>query len=227
MKTGNVRFYQTLFVRKERWGLSWRGRLLLASFVLLTALLILLGLHPFLAVTHREDANVLVVEGWIHPFAIDAAVKEFRAGNYNRVYVTGGPPEGSGGYINDYNTEASVGADLLKSAGIPGGSVQMVPSHVWNRNRTYYSAIALRDWLHEHNVQLSSINVLTEGSHARRTWLLFQKALGKNVQVGIISVPNPDYNASHWWSYSEGVREVISEGIAYIYAKIFFWPPSA
>ena len=50
-----------------------------------------------------------------------------------------------------------------------------------------------------------SINVLTEDAHARRTWLLYQKAFGKNVTVGIIAVSNPDYNPKYWWPYSDGV----------------------
>ena len=65
---------------------------------------------------------------------------------------------------------------------------------------------------------------MTEDSHARRTRLLFQKALGNDVTGGIISIPNPDYDAKHRWRYSEGVREVIGEGIAYIYAKLLFYP---
>jgi hypothetical protein len=40
-------------------------------------------------------------------------------------------------------------------------------------------------------------------------------------------VPNPDYDAKHWWQYSEGVRDVLSEGVAYLYAKFFFWPGAA
>jgi uncharacterized SAM-binding protein YcdF (DUF218 family) len=95
-----------------------------------------------------------------------------------------------------------------------------------SRDRTYSSAIALRDWFREHNMSVHGINVVTEDVHARRTRLLFQEALGPGVEVGIISVPNPDYDASHWWRFSEGVREVMSEGIAYIYAKFFFWPAS-
>jgi hypothetical protein len=43
--------------------------------------------------------------------------------------------------------------------------------------------------------------------------------------VGIIAVANPDYNPTQWWRYSDGVREVIGESIAYIYAKFFFYPP--
>lgn len=213
-----------IFVRKERWGLSWRGRLAVGAVVLLVGWLVLVEIHPFLAVTHRENASNLVVEGWVHQYSIRAAVEEFRTGHYDHIFVTGGPVEGSGGYSNDSNTEASVGTHLLRAAGIPNTCLQMVPSHVWNRNRTYYSAVALRDWLTAHHIQVKSINVLTEEAHARRTWLLFQEAFGENVRVGIISVPNPDYDAAHWWRYSDGVRDVIAETIAYIYAKFFFWP---
>jgi DUF218 domain len=213
-----------MLVRKERWGLSWRGWLVAGSVVIAGGLLLLLGIHLFLAVTHRVDGNVLVVEGWVDPFVMRAAVKEFKTGHYARVFTTGGPVVGSGGYSNDYNTEASVGAGLLRAAGLPDQFIQMVPSHVWNRNRTYYSAVALRNWLQEHHLRVRSFNVLTEEDHARRTWLLFQEAFGKNVHVGVISIPNPDYNANRWWEYSDGVREVIGESISYVYAKFFFWP---
>jgi hypothetical protein len=54
--------------------------------------------------------------------------------------------------------------------------------------------------------------------------LLYEKAFGKNVVVGIISVPNPDYDVRHWWRYSDGVREVLSESVGYVYARLFFYP---
>jgi uncharacterized SAM-binding protein YcdF (DUF218 family) len=210
--------------RKERWGFSWRGRLILALLGFLTAVLILLNVQPFLAETRRVNANVLVVEGWIHEYAIRAAEKEFETARYERVFTTGGPVTGIGHYVNDYQTSASVGADLLKNAGVPSHFVQMVPSRVMDRDRTYGSAVALREWLHEHNMLVHSINVLTEDAHARRTRLLFEKALGKNVTVGIIAVPSPDYDARRWWRYSEGVKDVGSEAFAYIYARFFFHP---
>lgn len=213
-----------LVYRKERWSLSWRGRLILASVLLLIGALIFEGVYPFLAITHRVNANILVVEGWIHEYAIRAAVKEFQSNHYEHVFATGGPVVGSGGYINDFYTSASVGADLLRKNGLANGSVQEVPSRVMDRDRTYGSALALRNWFDDHNVPVRSVNVLTEDLHARRTRLLFEEAFGKNVTVGIIAVPNPDYDARRWWHYSDGVREVIGESIAYIYAKFFFWP---
>jgi DUF218 domain len=219
--------FRPLFIRKERLGLSWRGRLWLAAIVLLGGIFFLRGVHPFLAVTHREQAKVLVVEGWVSKYAIDGAIQEFKTGHYERVFTTGGPLEGMGASSSIYNTEAYQSAGLLKKAGMPADLVQSVPALFVGKDRTYNSAVAFRNWLQEHNLQGLSFNVLTEDAHARRTWLLFREAFGKSARIGIISVPNPDYDAKHWWRTSEGVREVIDESIAYTYAKFFFWPSSS
>jgi len=213
-----------ILTRKERWGCpgaaGWRPALL----VLLAGRVLLLNIYPFLAVTHRVDAHTLAAEGWVPDFAIQAAVVEFKAGSYERVYATGGPVSGLGHYVNDYNTSASVGAARLKAAGVPAEFVQMVPRRVTDRDRTYSSALALRDRFQDHHLSVQGINVVTVDVHARRTRLLFQEALGKDVTVGIIAVPNPDYDSAHWWRYSEGVRDVLGEVIAYVYAKFFFYP---
>ncbi len=213
-----------LFDRRERWSLSWRGRLILAFAVVLISVLVLRSVYPFLAVTHRVNAHVLVVEGWIHEYAIRAALKEFQTNQYQQVFTTGGPVVGTGGYINDFCTSASVGADLLRKNGFPNGSVQMVPSRVMDRDRTYGSAVALRNWFHDHDMAVSGIDVVTEDVHARRTRLLFQKALGDKVAVGVIAIPNPDYDARRWWRYSEGLKDVLSEAVTYVYARLLFYP---
>jgi len=38
----------------------------------------------------------------------------------------------------------------------------------------------------------------------------------------VIAVPSPDFDARRWWLYSEGVGEVVTEGVAYLYAKFLF-----
>jgi uncharacterized SAM-binding protein YcdF (DUF218 family) len=216
-----------LLDRKERWSLTWRGWLTFGFSLVAAGAFFLQSIYPFLAVTHRIDGGVLVVEGWVREYAIRTAVEEYKRGSCQRIFTTGGPVEGTGGYINDFYTSASVGADLLRKAGVPNQSLQMVPSRVMDRDRTYGAAIALQNWFREHDMHIHSLNVLTENVHARRTRLLFQKALGPEVAVGVIAVPNPDYDARRWWRYSEGVREVIGESIAYIYARLFFWPSQA
>jgi uncharacterized SAM-binding protein YcdF (DUF218 family) len=131
-----------------------------------------------------------------------------------------------GGYTNDFNTSASVGAGLLREAGVPGNVIQVVPTRVLYRNRTYASAVALREYFHAHGGSPSAINVVSEAPHARRTQLLFQKAFGSETKVGVIGVDNPDYNPRRWWEYSEGVKDVPMEALAYLYARLFFWPRS-
>ena len=214
-----------LLIRKERWGLSWCGWLIVAVAALSLAWALVRGIYPFLAVTHRVDTKVLVVEGWVPDPVIQAAIHEFKSGSYERVFATGGPVEWSGAYTSDDGTSAIWGFGRLRRGGIASGLIQMVPSRVVGRDRTYNSAVALRDWLHEHNLSVQSINVMTADVHARRTRLLFHEAFGDDVTVGIIAVPNPDYDSRHWWRYSEGVREVIGESIAYSYARFLFVPP--
>ena len=230
-KSADVRFARSrksllgLVNRRERWGLSARGWLALLVVLLAIAISLQRTVYPFLALTHRVDAKDLVVEGWVHGYSIRAAVAEFSTGSYQKIFTTGGPAEGLGGYVNDYQTEASVAADLLKSAGIRAESLQMVPSRVMDRNRTYGSALALRNWFREHDIPIRSMNVLTEDVHARRSRLLFAKAFGDQVKVGVIAVPNPDYDSKHWWRYSAGVKDVVNETVGYVYAKLLFHPP--
>jgi len=216
-----------ILTRKERWGLSWRGWLLLTSASLVATYFAFLNVYPFLAITHRVNTNVLVVEGWIQRYAIRGGVEEFKTGSYQRIFTTGGPVEGNGGYTNDYNTSASVGAEALQKFGIPEDVIKMAPSRVIDRDRTYSAATALRECFRKNNITVQSMNIVTEDCHARRTQLLFQKVFGNNVPVGIIAVPNPDYNSKYWWRYSDGVREVIGESIAYMYARFLSYPSAS
>ena len=213
-----------LLTLRPRWGLSWQGWLVFTFAFIAAAYLFVCHIYSFLAVTSRVNADTLVVEGWVHDYAIRAAAIEFNHDHCAHLFTTGGPVAGKGGYINDYNTSASVGAELLVKAGLPADSVQMVPSQVMGRDRTYSSAVALREWLTAHNMAITALNVLTEDAHARRTRLLFQEALGPKVRVGVIAVRSPDYNGDRWWQYSDGVREVLGEAIAYVYAKFLFRP---
>jgi uncharacterized SAM-binding protein YcdF (DUF218 family) len=84
----------------------------------------------------------------------------------------------------------------MRKAGVPDESLQIVPSRMIDWDTTYSAAIALRDWIEKRDPSVQRINVVTEDTHATR--LLFQKAFGKDVQVGIIAVANVDYPANQW-----------------------------
>ena len=210
--------------RRPRWGLARRGWLALLAAVFFTALVWVLNVQPFLAPTQRLDTKILVVEGWIPSYALRLAAAEFRAGHYEKVYTTGGPVAGSDGATNIFNTVANGGGDALLAAGVAADAVQVVPAHSVGRDRTYTSALALRDWFREHHLNVTALNVVSADVHSRRTRLLFQRAFGSEVKVGIVAIPDPDYEPRRWWRYSEGVREILGETIAYGYAKFIFTP---
>jgi uncharacterized SAM-binding protein YcdF (DUF218 family) len=224
---GSTRKFCGLFTRRERWGLSARGWLAGILGAILAGVIWVLNIQSFLAPTQREDAKILVVEGWVNRYAINAAVAEFQAGHYEKIYTTGGPVVGSVGRGNNSDSVASFAADLLVKAGLPEKLVQIVPSNISGRDRTYNSALALRAWFGTNGLAGRNFNVLTVDVHARRTRLLFQEAFGSEAAVGIIAVPDPDYDAKRWWRYSEGVREILGESIAYLYAVVFFHPDPA
>jgi uncharacterized SAM-binding protein YcdF (DUF218 family) len=185
-------------------------------------------IYPFLAITEPSRSNVLVMEGWLYPAGVRDAVRYFKAGNYNYILTTGGPLPSDRGLegISQSNTWAASGAYWLRRSGVSADLIHAVPSFHVGKDRTYASAVALKTWLAENAPEVKSITIVTGDVHARRTRLLFQKALGPDMSVGIIATRNPEYDPSHWWESSEGVRDVISESVAYLYARVLFLRPN-
>jgi hypothetical protein len=208
-----------LVQRKEHWTLSLRGWLVCLVLGTSVAATVGLSLHPFLAVHAPVDAEALVVEGWISDRALDAAARAFADGTAATIYVTGGPLS-QGSHLKEYQSYAQLGLATLRELGVHPDKLTPVPAPETHGNRTLHSAIALRQYFAAHHLQPVAINVVTEGAHARRSRLLFQRALGDATRVGVICVPNPDYDPDRWWAYSEGWRSVIGETVGYVYAKI-------
>ena len=208
-----------LLTRRERWGLSWQGWTLVLALGLFAGAAFVLGICPFLSVTERVRTDVLVMEGWLPENLIHQAAAEFTSGNYKQLLTTGGGWSHAGD-IDPTHTWASVGASRLRAAGVPETALCAVPCRFTERDRTYVSALAIGDWLDRQHIHVQGINVLTEGLHARRTRLLFQNALGKDVSVGVVALSSQHGHWTRWWQYSDTVREVIEETVGYLYAKV-------
>jgi hypothetical protein len=203
------------------WRLTRRGWLAVALGALIALAVFLRLVYPFLAVHAPVSAEVLVVEGWASDYAIRAAATEFERGGYVKVYVTGGPME-RGAPLAEYETYAALGAAVLQYFGVPTNRVQAVPAPRVRRDRTYASALALKDWLASHQQSVEALNLVTIGPHARRSRWLYEKAFDDPCVVGVIPVAPEDYEPHRWWAYSAGVRTVLSETAAYLYARFLF-----
>ena len=181
------------------------------------------GIYPFLATTQPVYQGPLVIEGWIQTHYLEHVSEADILAHYNTVIIvteayTNGNRWDSGRYKAEYI------ATGLKDRGFPAERLHVVFYEPLKRDRTYQSAIAVMKWLKENSMPPSSVDVLTVGSHARRSRLLFQKAFGNEVRVGVIALHDNEYDPKHWWRSSEGVREVPFESIAYLYAKFLFHP---
>ena len=196
----------------------------MTAAVLVLVIVAALEINPFLAVTDKLPGGVLVVEGWAPDYALQAASEEFKQNHYEKIYVTGGPID-RGARFSEYRTDAELGAAILVKLGLSTNAVQAVPAPRVRQDRTYTSAVSLKNWWREHHLSPATVNILTVGPHARRSRLLFEKALGKGVAVGVISIEDDEFEMAHWWRSSAGVRTVIGEALAYGYARLLFYPP--
>ncbi len=213
-----------LITRKERWVLSSGGWVVLLGLLGLAILCFFANICSFLAPTDRVRADILVVEGWIPEHLVGRAADEFKFGNYRQLFTTGGPWTRPDPDWDKSRTWAQACANRLERAGVPKTALRAVPCQLVGRDRTFASAVALRDWFDANNLHVEQINVLTEGLHARRTRLLFNKAFGTKVAVGIIALPTGDSDLDHWWRYSESAKDVFGETFGYLYSAVLFHP---
>lgn len=213
-KLGNLISY------KPRWGLTLQGWLLVLLSMGLGFILLLFNIQPFLAYSMPVKADVLIVEGWIGDDGIEGAMNEFRRNrDAYQLLITTGIPLGRGEYLSEYKNFAQLSKATLIALGFDRTKIQSIPTPSVKRDRTYTSALAVKEWLDKNDIEVKGINIYSEDVHSRRSWILFKKVFEPTIKVGAIAHPAQKYDANSWWTSSQGVRTILSEGIAYIYAK--------
>ena len=198
---------------------NWRTQLICPLIIILVSIILISQLYPFLATTQSPYRGWLTIEGWINDHSLKHAVKLYHAGSYYGILCTGGPLE-TGHYLAPHRTYPEMTAARLQYLGIPHASIHPIIATQVQRDRTYAAALALQKYLDQHALTNQPIHLITIGPHARRSHLLFRRALGPETPVGITALPDPDYPSKRWYAYSKGVRNVLSEAIAYFYAKM-------
>ena len=163
----------------------------------------------------------MVIEGGLPDYALEKAIVRFKEDNY-RLLITTGMPMSKGYHLSQYKTYADLSAATLRKLGFNDERIAVVPAPLAARERTYETALAVKRWLLKSGYESTSLNVYSLGVHGRRTWFLFERALGDGRRVGVIAEDDLGYDPKAWWKSSEGVRTVTSEFIAYLYVRLFF-----
>ncbi|QHT71620.1 hypothetical protein GXP67_35605 [Rhodocytophaga rosea] len=123
-------------------------------------------------------------------------------------------------YVTVYATYAENAAAELIRLGVDSTKIMAIPGPKVYTHRTYTSAAVLRKYLVAH--QISSFNLVSLGVHSRRSWLSYEKALGKEFSIGIIAVENKKYDPALWWQTRSVVKNVLTEAAKYLYIRFWF-----
>lgn len=211
-----------LFRKRSLWLPTWQASLIATALVGLAAWFVLANIHPYLSVTEpAPGANILVVEGWVPDSVLERHLKGFEPGQPYDYICTTGSTLSEGSYLSEYKNFAELAAKSLEKLGIPPDRIIVAPSEEHVRDRSYHNALGFKKKLDATDNQTlrnaKAIDVLTNGTHGRRTRILFRKVLGDQVDVGIISEAADAYDPDRWFASSEGVKSVIIESISLAY----------
>ena len=216
-----TKFIGYFITKKRRWGLtpfSWINILLLFSAL---GYLFLNKSHQFLAEHAPVEAKILIIEGPLPEYAITEVLHEYYSQNYDLIVLTGGPLS-SYFKLSGYQSHPELISSILLEQ-IPEDQLVVLSRPAVLTDRTFANAQRLVSWLDTTHQEYPPVNIISVGVHARRSRLLFKKALG-HTQVGVVNIQDKSYDPKIWWKSSNGFRVVISECIAYIYARFLFYP---
>lgn len=114
---------------------------------------------------------------------------------------------------NNFTSHAELARNSLLSMGLDSSFVLAIPGKRVKINRTLSSALAFRDWLKTAKIEVKGINIVTIGTHARRTWMTYNKILDGNYKIGIISLPDYKNLRSKKYKVLKTLRETL--GLVY------------
>jgi hypothetical protein len=114
---------------------------------------------------------------------------------------------------NNINSNAELAKMQLINLGVDSSLIKAVPAEKVIINRTLTSALAFRDWLGSESIDVRGINIISMGTHARRTWMTYNRILNEKYEIGIISLPESGSSKFSLKRILKTIRETL--GIIY------------
>ena len=123
--------------------------------------------------------------------------QKFRIPYLNNTEYDIGKLDGKNRIVNKSITLAELAKDKLIARGIDSSAIIAVSCQRVRINRTLKSALAVRDWSEKSDIEIKGINIISMGTHSRRTWMTYNKILNEKFHIGIIALPD---NNNHQFS---------------------------
>lgn len=208
-----------LVKKKECYRISWFSLLLIALVIFLLFRFFRERIYDYLSPNEPITTKVLVIEGWLDDFAIEEAYTIYQENDYEIIITTGGSLD-IGYLATHFVTTADLARATLLELGMDSTKIIAVPRKHVLEKRTYQSAIALKNWVDTNEPDIHSFNLVSLGTHSKRSLFLFRKAL-PDKEIGIIALQDQRFDPEKWWKTSKGSRTVITEAIGYFYVLFF------
>ncbi len=215
-----------LFKQSVLWVPRWWLVLLLVIVSIVIGILVVKNIAHYLAVTEPKQGDYLIVEGWQSESSLQQALAVFNSdeNNYHYLITTGGPNTNQ--IKPQYKNYAEQSAAFLLSQGLDLKKLIVIATPASAQDRTFLSAVMVREWFQQQNSTPQSFDVFSQGVHARRTQTLYKKAFQQIQEIGIYASKPADYVLSSWWTTSVGAKSVITESIGLAWVACCFNPGS-
>lgn len=151
--------------------------------------------------TGSEDRNLFI-------YSIIINSHEIVVNNQNSTIIRNGEKMPTG-----FPSQSELRANYLTAIGIAKNRVQTISYQPSDYNKTLSSAFALKKYIEQTN--LTSFNIFTHGTHARRTLFTYKKVLGNKYSIGIISLKLDKSEKDNWWKSKEGIIMMMDETTSY------------
>lgn len=198
---------------------SW---LILLFVIILGFYLLIKNAYSFLAMSVTPVSKTLVVEGWVPESGLKNAIAFYKENHYENMIITGVPIT-QWTYSSAFSNMADASAGSMKHMFFSDTIYRAIIPTTVQRDRTYSTAIAMKQMLPKWGINADKFDIYTMGPHARRSYLMFSKAFPDS-KIGLITDTDPTLDSKKWYATSAGFRLVFSEWVSYFYSYFFFQP---
>jgi hypothetical protein len=125
-----------------------------------------------------------------------------------------------GKYSNGFESQAGDMKNYLVQLGVNPEKVKIISFEPFIRNQTLAAARAFIK--SEYFNDISSVNIVSSGTHSRRSWITYQRTLGKEVAVGLIHFEQSDFKKDTVNNDISQFFLLAEEAVSYVINWIFF-----